>query len=214
MGNIGLTRDELLIVLREWNGAKAVTEFLIKEAVENNAARNGQTIVLPVIQFVGSMPPPPAPPPVSPGHLRYFSTSEVVRWRDAIAAARPAVQAVRAAANNPTVRTTAVGTGAGTGGATTLVSAFSAAVSEAFGASSLSTIGAASGGAIVVAGICVLVAGAVGVGIGVGIDHLVGAVRDDGRGLSDLMSGANKGVPVQDPTGHGTEGWRFVSDGK
>jgi hypothetical protein len=57
-------------------------------------------------------------------------------------------------------------------------------------------------------------AGLAGYGLGTLLDHAVGWVRDDGRSVSDLLSGANAGIPVTDPNGHGGTGWRFVADEK
>jgi hypothetical protein len=40
-------------------------------------------------------------------------------------------------------------------------------------------------------------------------EALRGSFVSDGRSLSDLVSGTNRGHPVEDPTGRGTKGWRL-----
>jgi hypothetical protein len=111
-------------------------------------------------------------------------------------------QNLRAAAGNTNVQKAAVGTSATTTAVMGVATLLKMPVGAAFSLAPLTSVALVGG------------AGLVGYGLGTLADHAVGWIRDDGRTLSDLLSNSNQGVPVQDPTGHGAEGWRFVPDQK
>ncbi len=114
---------------------------------------------------------------------------------------RTMIQSIRVAARDPEVQKAAAAGGT-TAAAMGLATLLKAPVGTAFGAAPLASSALVAG------------AGLAGYGLGTLLDHAVGWIRDDGRSLTDLMSGANAGVPVAAPTGRGGTGWRFTPESK
>jgi hypothetical protein len=115
---------------------------------------------------------------------------------------RAMVEAIGRALGHPTAQKAAAAGGGTTAAALGVAALLKAPIGTAFGVAPLASSALVSG------------AGLAGYGLGTLLDHGVGWIRDDGRSLTDLMSGANAGVPVADPTGRGGTGWRFVPDQK
>ncbi|HSA58468.1 MAG TPA: hypothetical protein VLJ37_02130 [bacterium] len=129
-----------------------------------------------------------------------YKAAERVRFRPG--EVRTMIESIRLAARNPEVQKAAAGGGGTTAAAMGLATLLKAPVGTAFGAAPIAS-------SVLVSG-----AGLAGYGLGTLLDHAVGWIRDDGRSLTDLISGANAGVPVADPTCRGGTGWRFVPDAK